>query len=198
MTTPTKALNLGCGKVLKMPGDDGFDEWVNSDLRDLQGVNRRFNAFVFPWPCEDEEFNHLYISHLVEHIPHTIREYKEWSINKDKLEPNWDEDGFFIFFRECHRILKPEGTIELIGPYARSNGADQDPTHTRYINEATFSYLWQASPTFDYQLGYKFNQLDFSCMANEGWETGKPDLVQLASVSFWNVFHSFRTILQKA
>src|SRR3990167_5370554 len=84
MTTPTKALNLGCGKVLKMPGDDGFDEWVNSDLRDLQGVNRRFNAFVFPWPCEDEEFNHLYISHLVEHIPHTIREYKEWSINKDK------------------------------------------------------------------------------------------------------------------
>ena len=181
-------MNVGCGKVLKKDGEDGIDVWINSDLRKLEGVNKVFNSFIVPWPLEDKTFDRIYMSHLVEHIPHVVRAYNRVTL---QAEPIWDEDGFFVFFRECHRILKDGGTIELIGPYHRSTGADQDPTHTRYITESTFSYLWEWSETFDYELGYKFNQTEFNIY-------GKSEVDGEIVHSLWNTFHSFRTVLVKS
>src|SRR3990167_9573881 len=154
-----RKLNIGCGKVI-LPG------YVNADLRALPNVDVTFNAFVFPWPFEDNEFDEVYASHLVEHIPHLVRARTG---PNGRLEPVWDEDGFFIFFREVWRILKPSGRCVIEGPYHRSMGCDQDPTHTRGLTEATFSYLWQESETFNYELGYKFNSVSWEVHLGNPW-----------------------------
>ena len=189
--TATK-LNLACGKLLR-PKEEG---WLNADIQQLEGVDIAFNCFVVPWPFEDNQFEHIYAGHIVEHIPHVIRE-----VQNGRPEPIWDMDGFFVWFREVYRILKPGGTIELVGPYHRSSGADQDPTHTRYITEATFSYLWQESPTFDYRLGYKFEQtewgLSFSHPDMATLQAVNPTEWQKAAMFYWNAFSNFRTVLKK-
>ena len=208
-----KKLNLGCGKVI-------LEGYVNADLRQLPGVDVTFDAFIFPWPFQDGEFDEIITSHLVEHIPHLVRkridhkvgntiDYNQWD-----LVPIWEENGFFVFFREVWRILKPKGLIFIEGPYARSLGADQDPTHTRALTEATFSYLWQWSDTFDYQLRYKFNQVSWEFLLNDPWnemfrasvdlKESEPERAKQAEAElhwalrhYWNVAHSFRTVLQK-
>ena len=129
-------LNLGCGKVPKA----GF---INVDRLCLPGVDQQVDLFQFPWPWGDNSVDEIYASHLIEHIPHQVE--------------GSQLDGFFAFFAECWRILKPGAEITLIAPYGFSVGAMQDPTHTRFIVESTFSYLAQVDDcNFDYQLPFTF------------------------------------------
>lgn len=160
-------LNLGCGKRL-LPKEDG---WVNVDQFPLGGVDKVFDLFRFPWPLESECAEEIFASHIIEHIPHLVYEQEPLPRRVQnlggesvliypadcKLVPS-TYDGFFRFFQECWRVLKPEGTVHCIAPYWTWAGAVWDPTHTRSIHEATFSYLdpTVANSNFDYQLPFRF------------------------------------------
>ena len=152
--------NLGCGKVIfptpEMREAEPHVDWLNIDRLPLPGVEQQLDLFQYPWPLPDEYFDHLFCSHVVEHIPHQPR-YSGWC-SAETWKRYQDLDGFYAFFAECWRVLKPGGTILVVVPHAGSDGADQDPQHTRYLVPTTISYLCQQqSPTFDYHLGSYFH-----------------------------------------
>lgn len=194
-------LNLGCGK-LTFPNEEG---WVNVDIADLDGVDKQVNLFEFPWPFEDNYADYMIASHIVEHIPHqVIRKEVEWLEDRGEGMKTWykasqvphELDGFFAFFAEAWRILKPGGIITVICPYGPSSMAMQDPTHTRFIVPATFSYLGpQTSPTFDYGLPFAFESVleDQSRIYGMNWLKDVPEEARFGVLLHnWDSGHSIR------
>lgn len=118
-----RRLNVGCGPDIR-PNSEG---WVNMDITPLEGVDVVHNAMEFPWPLEDESFDHVYCSHFMEHVPHTV--------------PGHAKDGFVLVMEEFHRILKPGGTVEIRSPHPESVDRWADPTHTRVVHPKNFRYF---------------------------------------------------------
>lgn len=127
-----RKLNVGCGNDIR-PAADG---WVNMDYAALPGVDVVHDVLEFPWPFADGSFDHLYASHVMEHIPHY-------------LGPKHKKDGFVLVMEEFHRILRPGGTVEILSPHFESADAWADPTHTRVVHPENFRYF---SP--DYAFNY--------------------------------------------
>lgn len=176
-------LNLGCGRIqfplvrgeephgdhLSGLPDSAYEPgWVNVDKYAMPGVQEVVDLFRFPWvrssngsPFNDSSVDVIFASHLVEHIPHQAR-------MADSLPPSlhqvyWplvnDLDGFFVFFYECWRLLKPGGEMYVRSPYGASIAGITDPTHTRYLTPGSFGYLLaenRAEAPFDYRLPMAF------------------------------------------
>jgi len=100
-------INLGSAKKVKK----GF---VNCDVRGYPEVDRVFDLTDFPWPFEDNSVNMIASEETIEHLP---------IIAIDN------------FFKECYRILEPDGTLFLQCPdigkmcemYARNQVCDCVP-----------------------------------------------------------------------
>src|ERR1700761_3931223 len=89
-------LDIGCG-ASKQPG------FVGMDHQPLDGVDVVHGWNDFPWPFEDESVLTIVASHVVEHVN--------------------PADGHFLkWMDECWRILKPEGQMAIVTPYAGSPG----------------------------------------------------------------------------
>lgn len=114
-------LDIGCGES-KQPG------FVGMDHQPLEGVDVVHSWNKFPWPFEDESVLTIVASHVVEHVN--------------------PADGHFLdWMNECWRVLKPEGQLALVTPYAGSPGYWQDPTHCNPCNEATWYYFDPGHPS---------------------------------------------------
>lgn len=82
-----RLLNLGCGGTF-------HPDWVNLDSSPaIPGVIRHDLRRVLP--LTDGSFDAVYASHVLEH-----------------LEP----DAGARLLRECHRVLRPEGTVRIVVP----------------------------------------------------------------------------------
>ena len=113
-----KKLDIACGQN-KQKGFKGIDIAGDADIfHDLNEI---------PWPIKSNSVEQVFCSHFVEHIPH-------W-------RPGWEADGWFSFFDELYRVMKPDATAEFIHPYVTSVRAFWDPTHVRYIHEVSWHYL---------------------------------------------------------
>ena len=83
-----KCLNIACGSsYIKQPN------WVNLDYRISEGVKKA--NLLKKLPFKDLEFDAIYCSHFVEHIP--LR----------KIDS---------FFQECFRVLRPDGVLRIVMP----------------------------------------------------------------------------------
>lgn len=140
--SPTK-IDLACGNN-KREGFWGVDE-VDTDAAD-QVVDLE----VFPWPWADGTIESFHSSHYCEHTPM----YREDG-----------QDGLIAFMNEAYRCLRKPvgkpgddgyvegGSMTIIHPYAMSTRAFQDPTHRRFIPEATWYYFsedWRKSQGLDH------------------------------------------------
>lgn len=108
-------LNLGCGKDIKKG-------WINLDSVRLDGVDVVHDLESYPYPFEDNSIDLIFCSHVVEHLSDTVK-----------------------FMEECHRILRPEGRLEIIVPYFASPGAFADPTHKKFFTLNTMKYFTSES-----------------------------------------------------
>ena len=112
-------LNLGCGKRDIKPN------WLNCDYQAGPGVDMILDL-TDPLPFDDNSVDHIYLSHVLEHIftwPKTLK--------------------------ECHRILKPKGTIFIKVPYGCSK-YNPDGLHVRYFWEGTLdAFFANDSPGLD-------------------------------------------------
>lgn len=114
-------LSLACGNR-KPEGFFGIDLYTEGTDADMS-----MDLLQFPWPIADRSVKEIECGHFVEHIPH-------W-------RPGWEQDGWWLFFSEVFRICKRGAMCRFVHPYAMSDRAFWDPTHTRYIHEATWIYL---------------------------------------------------------
>jgi len=198
-------LNLGCGRVI-LPNDEG---WLNIDSQPLDGVDQVVNLFEFPWPIAENSADYIIASHLIEHIPHQVRIRGTWVEEgyDHHLGTAWMQmydtgphplDGFFAFFAEAWRVLKPNGVITCIAPYGATDMAFQDPTHTRYIVPETFTYLMPSvdSP-YDYGLPFRYefarNLRVFPVMTLK--DLGE-EIIAHHMAHSWNAGHSIRADLR--
>ena len=112
-------LNLGCGRHDIKAG------WINCDYVQHPGVDMVFDL-TKQLPFDDGTVDHIYLSHVLEHIftwPDTLL--------------------------ECHRILKPGGTVFIRVPYGCSKH-NPDGLHVRFFWEETLNaFLTTDSPGLD-------------------------------------------------
>lgn len=170
-------LNIGAGRLI-FPGaqpqhhglvDGGiyaYPYWHNVDRNQQPGIDEVVDLFCYPWPWADNSFDGALLAHIVEHIPHEIKIQGQTATTPQGIEytlpPGKREialksmqDGWYAFFYELWRVLTPGAIAHVLSPYAWSQGAVTDPTHTRLITEHTFTHSMapdERSP-FEYATG---------------------------------------------
>lgn len=152
---------------------DDTVQWDNYDKVASPRINERLRAgaalkqldlFRYPWDIPDNTYDILWLSHIAEHIPHKPELHGSAFISNGKSLAEtmyFDEfDGWFLFFGECWRILKPGGKMCVLAPYGASIAGMSDPTHTRYLTPGSFGYFAiDKNAPFDYALPYAFEQI---------------------------------------
>ena len=138
--------------------------WVNVDKYPNPGIAEALDLFQFPWvrssngsPWNDNRVDEIYCSHIIEHIPHQgqIAPTAPPSVAKEYREMAKHLDGWFLFFYECWRVLKPDGLLHIVAPFGMSVAGVADPSHTRLIVSGSFAYLSRNGDDqapFDYHL----------------------------------------------
>lgn len=136
--------------------------WDNVDRHPAPGVTHLENLFAYPWALESNTYDVALVSHVAEHIPHDIVwNGRPWgTLNLDTMPqsvrdtaqalggivipPGTHPDhqgGWYAWFSELWRIMKPGGVAYVIVPHAFTNGGVAEPTHARYCLPATFNYF---------------------------------------------------------
>lgn len=98
--TAKQTLHLGCGNKHKPHA-------INVDYRATSATDIVHDLNEFPWPWEDERFNHIIGEHVFEHL--------------EDLEQS---------LSECARLLESGGTLRIEWPMGMNERADPDHKHT--------------------------------------------------------------------
>lgn len=174
-------LSLACG-TRKPEGFFGID--ITKEGTDADAT---FDLLQFPWPVADRSVKEIECAHFVEHIPH-------W-------RPGWEKDGWWLFFDEVFRILKRNGIARFTHPYAMCDRAFWDPTHERYIHEATWIYLnreWREREGLDH---YPTN-VNFDMLSCDGtgvtpeMQARNPEQQAFARRHYWNTVEDLVVLLK--
>jgi SAM-dependent methyltransferase len=123
-----KILDLGCGS-LKVEGAVGLDNVS------IPGVDIVHDLLDFPYPIENESFDNIYLSHVIEHF---------YLNDIEKI------------LNECSRILASDGVLQITVPHAFSISAFTDPTHKQFFTFGS-GYFWDKK----YQKSY-YNEINSS------------------------------------
>ena len=100
-------LNIGCGKDLK-------EGYVNLDVVDYGG-NQIHDLNKFHYPVEENTFDEIYASHILEHL-----------------------DNFHNTVSELYRIAKPDGIIIVYAPFFLNTKYFGEPDHKIPFSIRTF------------------------------------------------------------
>lgn len=104
-------LNLGAG-------DDIRKGWVNHDQVQSPGIDHVFDLNKAPYPLEDETFDLVLASHVLEHV-----------------------NPIFPCIEEIYRIIKSGGLFVIRVPHYASNCCYGDLSHVRATGYQTFQHL---------------------------------------------------------
>lgn len=104
----SKRLNLGCGMDIRK----GF---INVDFEQIKGVDMIFDLNNLPYPFGDNQFEHIVMKNILEHLNDPYR-----------------------IMQEIHRISKKNAIVEIQTPHFSSDNAWGDLQHKRGFNSATF------------------------------------------------------------
>jgi len=96
-------VDLGCGPK-KSAGALGVDAYP------YPGVDVVTDLNSIPWPLEDNRFDTINASHIIEHVEDVVS-----------------------FLSEIHRIAKPGARVKIITPHFSSLNSWGDPTHVRHL-----------------------------------------------------------------
>ncbi|MGE5364375.1 MAG: class I SAM-dependent methyltransferase [Bacteroidota bacterium] len=100
-------LNLGCGRDIK-------EGYINLDIVDYGG-NMVCDITKFPYPFDDNVFDEVYASHVLEHL-----------------------DNFHKTISELYRILKPGGILVVYAPFFLNTKYFGEPDHKIPFSIRTF------------------------------------------------------------
>lgn len=107
-----KKLDLGCGPQKKMGGAIGVD------IRPAPHVDVVHDLNVYPYPFKDNEFDHIEMSHIIEHMQRPL-----------------------YTMSEVHRIACPGATVRIVTPHYTSQLSYGDMEHFHRFGYITFLSL---------------------------------------------------------
>jgi len=107
-----KKLDLGCGPHSKLEGSVGLD------IRPAPHVDVIHDLNVYPYPFEDNEFDYVNMSHIIEHMKEPLRT-----------------------MNEVYRICKNGATVRIITPHYTSQLSYGDFEHYNRFGYITFLTL---------------------------------------------------------
>ena len=111
MLTMLKKLDIGCGK-------NKIKDAVGIDRVNLQGVDIIRDLNEFPYPFEDNSFDEIYATHVIEHL-NSIVEAME----------------------EIYRLAKPNTKVVIVTPHYSDYMSWADPTHKWHLTTYSFRYF---------------------------------------------------------
>lgn len=125
-------LNLGCGNDVK-------EGYVNVDICNPKGLDIIvIDLNKFPYPFEDDTFDEVYASHIIEHL-----------------------NDFHKTIMEIHRISKPNAKITIKSPFFANTKYFGDPSHKIPFSYRTFdnyTIIENRVPFYErWKLGYRTN-----------------------------------------
>lgn len=119
-------LNLGCGLDIRK----GF---INVDFVKRNGVNIIHNLEEFPYPFKNNSIDYILMDNVLEHLENTIK-----------------------VMEEIHRILKPNGIIEIIVPHYSGCMAFSHLTHKRFFGSGSFDIFehnsWERHSDIEFKI----------------------------------------------
>ncbi|MDQ3667674.1 MAG: class I SAM-dependent methyltransferase [Acidobacteriota bacterium] len=113
-------LDIGCGRN-KLSGSIGLD------IVPLEGVDIVHNLEQYPYPFEDNTFEYIRLSHVIEHLQSILKTMEE-----------------------IHRIARPDALVEIITPHYTDSSSWQDPTHIWHLNSRAFGFFEEDFKTNHY------------------------------------------------
>lgn len=113
-------LNLGAGHST-------MDDYTNVDLQPFADIDQVVDLNKLPWPWETSSVDEVFSQDCFEHL--------------FPLGIELGQRNIISLMTELHRVLKPNGFVELVVPSTDGRGAFQDPTHVTYWNKNTFLYF---------------------------------------------------------
>ena len=116
-------------------GDDKIEGWVNIDQ--IESADLRLDLEEAELPFQDESVEEVYASHVMEHL-----------------------HNFPALMNEIHRVLMPNGVVEIKVPMYPHKEAFGDPTHVRFFTDVTMSYFHEGSH-FWYNTGKNYGYKPF-------------------------------------
>lgn len=151
-----KKINLGCGKKY-------LEGYINTDVNRSVKADVYFNLNRIPYPFKKNFADLIRLDNVLEHL-----------------------DDIPKVMQELHRILKPAGIAEIYLPYAKSDGAFQDPTHKHFFTEKSMDYF-----TKDFEFGY-YSKSKFEIVEKRLFNANKTRLSKLRIiVPFKNILRYF-------
>ncbi|MEM5801770.1 MAG: class I SAM-dependent methyltransferase [Candidatus Aenigmatarchaeota archaeon] len=120
-----KILDLGCGRNKYKTNEAAIV--VGLDKYPFEGVDIVHDLEKTPLPFNDNEFDEIIASHILEHI-----------------------QNFIPLMEELHRILKPSGILHIYVPHASDLGAFGHIDHKRFFTIRTFSHFTENNPENQY------------------------------------------------
>ena len=109
-------LDLGCGATKQYPDNLGLD------LRPAPGVDGVADLSR-PLPIASDSVDTIFTVHVLEHLI-----------------------DFLPLVDECHRVLRPGGTLHVMSPWWGHVNAVADPTHVRLLDVQTIKGICQRPP----------------------------------------------------
>ncbi len=104
-------LNFGCGEKY-------LDDYINCDFSEHVKKDKFVNLNKSPYPFKDNFADEILMDNVLEHL-----------------------DDIPSTMIELHRIMKKNGILKIIVPYAKSDWAFQDPTHKHFFTEKSMDYF---------------------------------------------------------
>jgi SAM-dependent methyltransferase len=114
-------LDVGCGT-------DKLSGALGVDLCGLPGVDVVHNLNQYPWPFEDDSFDHVVCIHSIIVL-----------------------DNFVRAIEEIHRIAKSGAIVEILAPHYAGDNCNTDPTLRTRVGIRTMNYFCE-----QYDFKYQF------------------------------------------
>lgn len=102
------------------------DEWWNVDIVALPGIQCVHNLMQYPWPLRSNSADFIKAKDIIEHMATHLPDGRS---------------SIIAFVEECHRILKPGGTLWIQTPSWDADFLWIDPTHVRGFDVRSFDFF---------------------------------------------------------
>ena len=105
-----KKIQFGCGK-------NYLNGYINCDISNNVKTDRIVDLNNFPYPFADNSAEEIIMDNVLEHL-----------------------DDVVMVMKEVNRILINGGVARIYVPYAKSDGAVEDPQHKHFFTETSMNY----------------------------------------------------------